>query len=160
MIHGLSIGHEERFGYSKVLDFTSVCCFFICCRPKKISESTRFHCYLFLNSVGSLLFPPTVLFLLSPFDEKNFHSPPTSYCRALLSSFFMGQNCSSVSLSNFPYHTEKPSADLCHFNDDTYQSAAAALTTHSAVFEIIMGQVSLQEYPAFQCSKSLQHCCG
>lgn len=84
-----------------------------------------------------------VLFLLSLLTRNTFLSspPPTSYYRALF-SVFMSQNCSSVSLSNIPYHSEKPSADLCHLYGDTYQSAAAAfLTTHSAVYKIIMDLV-------------------
>lgn len=147
MHHGLSMAHEECFGYLRVRDFTSICCFLISCRPKKkqnktkIPESAQFHRHRFLKfTLSSFLFPPTVLFLLSLLTRNTFLSfpPPTSYYRALLFSIFMSQNCSSVSLSNFPYHSEKPSANL---NGDTYQSAAAALTTHSAVYKIIMDLV-------------------
>lgn len=148
MHHELSIAHEECFGYLKVCDFTSICCFFISCRPKKkqkakISESSKFHRYLFLNShLVFFYFHPQFYFCFLFWQEIDFfHFPPTSYYRALLLSFFMSQNCSSVSLSNFPYPSEKPSADLCHLYGDTYQSAAAALTTHSAVYKIIMDLV-------------------
>lgn len=148
MHHELSIAHEECFEYLKVCDFTSICCFFISCRPKKqnktkISESSKFHRYLFLNSHLVLFyFHPRFYFCFLFWQEIDFfHFPPTSYYRALLLSFFMSQNCSSVSLSNFPYPSEKPSADLCHLYGDTYQSAAAALTTHSAVYKIIMDLV-------------------
>lgn len=128
----------------------SICCFFF---YQLQTKKTKQNKNLWNNSVSplpflkftlsSLLFPPMVLFLLSLLTRNTFLSfpPPTSYYRALLVSVFMSQNCSSVSLSNFPYHSEKPSADLCHLYGDTYQSAAAASSTHSAVYKIIMDLV-------------------